>query len=580
MRKDERAEEPLPHADPPATGWRRWRGSRSLYAEVAFVVAITSVGAFIRLWHLTTLPYGFHNDEGNIVLDATRILDEGWIGPYSFLALGYPIAVNYYVAPFIEVFGETVFAVRLAMALLGIASIPLAYGTFRLAGGWRVAVCGSILFTFSLWHLHLSRVGFPVIGWSFVEVGSLLLLALGLKTRQWPYFVSAGLLIGVGLWVYNSVFLFAAAVAIWLTIWMVVRLASRRDLIALKELVLLTILLLSTLFAAWPLIEYALDDKNNYQGHFKSVYIFQRPEYERYNTLGERIDLTWENMNNFYDYLTTVPHGDGADAIGVIPPVGKVAMYLAFIGFALALWRLGNAALGIGLLAVPLIWIAPAITIDGQFRRSFGLMPFLAMFGGLALGVAWEWADKQWMVIRAGVLALIVLLLGGVVERTLDFYFGGDFERDSLTRFVFFPEMRAASEYVQSRPGSPYVYFYSERASLGHESRRVLASEIAGGEERSAEFKPDKDPVRFDLAPGSGPSFPARVKPEGAVFLFFGRYLMDLEKVAERYPGGEVEEKFSEQYRTFDFRAYYLPPDLLDLYARREGVSFPIQPLP
>jgi len=41
-----------------------------------------------------------------------------------------------------------------------------------------------------------------------------------------------------------------------------------------------------------------------------------------------------------------------------------------------------------------------------------------------------------------------------------------------------------------------------------------------------------------------------------------------------------LEEKFSERYGTFDFRAYYLPPDLLDLYARREGVSFPIEPVP
>ncbi len=559
------------------------------YREIAAVLALTGVGAFIRLWHLTTLPYGFHNDEGNVVIDAQRILHEGWIGPYSLLALGYPIAVNYFVAPFIKVFGAGVLGVRLPIALLGIACIPLAYYAFRLAAGWRVAVCGTFILAFSEWHLHLSRVGFPAMGWPFIEFGSLLLLQLGIQKQRWPYFVGAGLLIGVGTWVYNSAFLYAAAVGIYLVGWFVARnyrrlwgavVSLRRglpwDARPAREFLLLLILLASTLLAAWPLIRYAADPKHAYQNHFKSVYAFNQPAYKQDTTLVERVRVVARNSKDLFRWLTTEAHPDGADGVGAKPPVGRLTMYIAIVGAVIALWRYRNPAMGIALLSVPLIWIATALTIDGQYRRSFGVLPFIALFAGLALGVLWEWVDRRPVAVRAGALAVIVLALGAISYRNLTFYFR-DYPHTSTARFVFFPEMREASEYLDGL-GHPYVYMYSERASLGHESRRVLAPHIAGGEERSAEFGHDGKNVRFDLRPDANPSFPATVAPDGAFFLFMGRYTKDLETVEAKYPGGAVSEAYSERYKTYDYRAYYLPANLLDYYSRQEHVIIPVQP--
>ena len=542
------------------------------------MVALTAFAGAIRFWDLTELPYGFHNDEGNVALDAKRILEEGWIGPWSLLATGYPIAVNYYVAPFIKLFGFGVLGVRFPMALLGTLTIPLAYYTFRVAAGWRVAVCGSILLSVSLIHLHLSRIGFPVIAWPAIELAAVLCLMLGIKTRAWPFFIAAGAIIGVGIWAYNSVFLFAMAVAIYLSLWMLWQIIRHHDMRTGQYFMLLLILLGSTVLAAWPIYEYQQDDPG-YRNGFRARYIFNRPEYEFADTRLEKAEAIKDKSYDLYRYLTTEPHADGADALGVKPPYGKVLMYLAFAGMAAALFRLGNPMMGVGLLAVPLVAMGAVLTIDGQFRRTFGIAPFVVFFAALTLGLAWEWADRQRLPVRIGVIVLIAATIGTMGYQNLKFYFVEQPDSQT-TRFVFFPEMRQGSEFVGSK-GRPYLFMYSERATVGHESRRVLADNIAGAEDRGEEWT--HAPPLFGLQPQATPAFPARVQPDGAVWLFFGKYAqtdVELRQVIDRYPGGEVSEQFDEQYQVWNYRAYYLPGDLLDLYSRQESVAFPVLPEP
>jgi hypothetical protein len=235
--------------------------------------------------------------------------------------------------------------------------------------------------------------------------------------------------------------------------------------------------------------------------------------------------------------------------------------------------------MGIGLLAVPLVALGAVLTIDGQFRRTFGIVPFVVFFAGLTLGLAWEWADRQRLAVRIAVVALIAATIGTMGYQNLKFYFR-DMPDSQTTRFVFFPEMRQGAEYVATL-GHPYLYMYSERATVGHESRRVLADNIAGAEDRGEEWT--REPPRFDLQPQQTPAIPPTVQPDGAVFLFMSKYGQTteyLQQVMDRYPGGEVSERFDEQYQVWNYRAYYLPADLLDLYSRQESVAYPVVPQP
>ncbi len=55
----------------------------------------------------------------------------------------------------------------------------------------------------------------------------------------------------------------------------------------------------------------------------------------------------------------------------------------------------------------------------------------------------------------------------------------------------------------------------------------------------------------------------------------------DLDRIMRQYPGGQVTEKYDDHWKTYNFRAYYLPKDLYYEYLAKESVSLPpITPVP
>lgn len=561
--------------------------------EVWLVLALTSFAGFIRFWRLPVLPYGFHGDEANVTRDVQQILRDGWIGPWSDLSAGYPIAVNYYMAPFVEVLGTSVFSVRLPIAVLGTISAPLAYMVIRNVAGWRAGIAGALLFTVSLWGLHLSRMAIPVTGWPAAEFGALLCIQLGIKSRRWWWFIGGGLCVGISLWIYNSTFIFAFAVGLYLAGWFAVEAFRHRDRALVRDFMLLAIFLLATLFAGKPIIDYIRQPNSNYGNRFSQVYIFSDkkhdaciqvpPERRDLNcrfavaeSFTDRATVVRKNLHQFYTRLVITGAPDTIDGLGARPPLGKIMAYLAMVGAVVAVVRYRTKeSVIIGLIAIPLLALATAFTLDGQYRRALGMLPFIALFAGIALGTLWEWAERQRWWLYAPALALIFGTVGYGSYQSLNFYFGA-FQQDSNTRFVFSPEVRAAWEYLDTR-SHPYVYYWYQRATLNYETRVVLAPNIAGGEDRSLQFTTEDktQPVRYDLKPSVRPAQPLTREPDGAVFLFIGAYLNDIDKIMEKYPGGQLTQKYNDHWKVYDFRAYYLPKALFDEYLRKEGVEFP-----
>lgn len=561
--------------------------------EFWLVIALTSFAGFIRFWRLPVLPYGFHGDEANVTLDIQRIIRDHWVGPWSDLSLGYPIAVNYYMAPFTDVLGTSVFASRLPIAILGTVSAPLAYLVIRNVAGWRAGITGAVLFTVSLWGLHLSRMAIPVTGWPAAELAALLCVQYGTRTRKWWWFVGAGLSVGVALWIYNSTFIFAFAVGVYLAGWFAVEAWRHRDRALVRDGLLLAIFGLSALFAGKPILDYMRSPDSRYSNRFDQVYIFAKDKHDQCvavpaekrdqkcrfavaESLTEKASVVRTNLKQFYTRLVITGAPDTIDGLGARPPLGKVTAYLAIIGAVVALVRFRTKdAVIIGAITIPLLALATALTLDGQYRRALGMLPFIAMFAGIALGTLWEWAERRPLWVFAPVIALVFGSVGYAANSSLHFYFGA-FQEDSNTRFVYSPEVRAAWEYLETR-GHPYVYYYNQRASLNYETRLVLAPDIAGGEDRSSQFTTEDKtaPIRYDLKPSQRIIQPLTREPDGAVFLFIGAYVNDVEKVMEKYPGGELTQKYNDHWKVWDFRAYYLPKDLFDTYLRNEGVTLP-----
>ena len=86
------------------------------------------------------------------------------------VSAGPTLRPRHLTAPSIWLFGTNAFALRLPLALTGVAAIPLAYVLFRMLVGRIEASFAVVLLATSLWHLHFSRVAhWPI---SYVSVAN------------------------------------------------------------------------------------------------------------------------------------------------------------------------------------------------------------------------------------------------------------------------------------------------------------------------------------------------------------------------------------------------------------------------
>ena len=61
--------------------------------------------------------------------------------------------------PFVKIFGLSLFAVRLPMAILGCLAIFVMYKLLRLIGNKKIALVGTIFLVICPWHVMKSRWG-------------------------------------------------------------------------------------------------------------------------------------------------------------------------------------------------------------------------------------------------------------------------------------------------------------------------------------------------------------------------------------------------------------------------------------
>lgn len=150
------------------------------------LVAIVSVGFFMRVWRVGEIPPSLSWDEASIGYNAYSILktgrdEHGRLLPFdAFAAFGDykpPLAI-YATVPFVAVFGLTETAVRLPSVLAGVLAVFLTYFLVReLTKNKTLSLLTSFLLAVSPWNINLSRAMFEAnIAVALLLLGSVLLL--------------------------------------------------------------------------------------------------------------------------------------------------------------------------------------------------------------------------------------------------------------------------------------------------------------------------------------------------------------------------------------------------------------------
>jgi hypothetical protein len=116
-------------------------------------------GFWLRMVNLTHAPPGLYYDEAAHGLDALRV----WQGRFYIFfptANGHEPLFTYLVAAFVRILDNTILAIRLPAAMLGVLAVAACYALGRrLVGPWP-ALFAAALVAVTFWTLTLSRIGY------------------------------------------------------------------------------------------------------------------------------------------------------------------------------------------------------------------------------------------------------------------------------------------------------------------------------------------------------------------------------------------------------------------------------------
>jgi 4-amino-4-deoxy-L-arabinose transferase-like glycosyltransferase len=179
------------------------------------MVLVLLAAAVLRLPGLETIPPGPHYDEAaNGVLAA----DIGLRGERPIFITSYTgkeVFFFYLAGGLMRLIGDTLFALRLTAAFIGLLTVAVTYWLgWELLRDRRIALLAAALLAVSFWHLVFSRLGFRAISQPLLQGLMVAALFRGLRLGSWRWFVVAGLGLGLSAYTYLAVRFFPLPLAL------------------------------------------------------------------------------------------------------------------------------------------------------------------------------------------------------------------------------------------------------------------------------------------------------------------------------------------------------------------------------
>jgi 4-amino-4-deoxy-L-arabinose transferase-like glycosyltransferase len=487
------------------------------------LAAVLILAAFARLSGLDGNPPGLHGDEAVTGIEGERILREGWIGLYSPLALGQPTGPLHATALSLAVFGETIFALRFVSAVAGIGTVIALWALLRRNVDDATAIVGAFVLASLGWAIHFSRVAFPVAFWPLIVVLAAAALLEAIRRERPFWWALAGVLAGLGLYVYNAHplplallagFGFAALLAAG------IRADEPRRASLLRQGVAFAGGLLA---ACLPMLLYAVSGGIYFQ-RLGGPSLTASPLWTDADGWIGRAGLLADRYGDYWLRVCCRPQFDGSDASGLSPLLSLPVMALAIAGILFSLRRPWQPWAMLGWLMVLAMPLASVLTIDAGARRTLVVAPFLAAFAGYGVVALWRIAAREGRAEQVIVgTGLALMLAWGAAQDLIVELRRMPQAQEAIG--MFGKPLADASRYMASLPDGTQVLFRSSRWPAGYESRRFLAPDIQI-EDRSREFGTDS----MNLAATDGPQ----------VFILMDIYREDINRLERRYPDGET----------------------------------------
>lgn len=493
--------------------------------EIAWVGLCTLVAFVLRFVALDSIPANFGGDEGEMGMEAIRVLRGDLTNMFVTGWLSHPTLFFFLQALSMKLFGANVFGLRMLSVIVGTLTIPTLYLLVRELFDREMALVATALLAVSHFHLHYSRLASNNIEDPLFATLVFYFLVRGLRSKRGSDYVLSGLALGLSQYFYMGSRLIPLLVMAFIGFLATTKRDFLRD--NLGHLVALGV---AALLVALPLLAYYRQRPDAFMARLNQVGIIQSGWLAREPALtgkSTRQILTEQFLKSVlaFNYYTDPTFWYRAS----IPLLDFLSSVLLVFGLAYSMYRFQDRA---HFLLDAWFW---AVILFGGFlmenppsspRLVIGI-PVACMLVALALVKLARYAQEmgffQAPLPRHLFLAVIVTLIAFL---NLRYYF----VEYTPTRIYGNPTAEIGTElskYLVVRGGDFKVYFFGPpRMYFTYGVIRFMARGVEGMD------------VRQPLA---GP--PTFVDPgREAVFVFLPERRSELEVVRRTYPQGKLWE--------------------------------------
>ena len=407
---------------------RRWRvdadGLRLSWAG-AGLLAIVAVGAAFRFYELADLPAEMGCDLPHIHGNIQQILS----GQYPVFFVSWPgrEGLYFYLAALpARLLGLSHTSIKVASALLGLATLPAAYLLGREVHSREVGLYAAAFMAVAHWHVILTRIGYRLSVMPLLVAVALWAWLRAVRTGNRAYYGLCGLALGLGLHSYNA-FIVAP---FWILLLLAGEWVAGRGARLRGSLPGLALLVVVMAYVALPLAVYAAAQPASYL--FR---VATRMTAEEVPLPGRPAWILLQNawrtvgMFNVRGDLIATSNVPELRQLGYLP----AALFPLGMAWALRRWR---RAEGLALLVTLPVMLAPTVLslafpqeVPNAGRAVGALVPalllaavVLAELRGSLRRLLERLGDGRWLTALAPV-ALVMAMLGGEVVASWRVYF-------------------------------------------------------------------------------------------------------------------------------------------------------------
>ncbi len=387
--------------------------------ELAALLVLLAIAAWLRFYQLDQYPLGVHHDELSNMYDGWSIAETGadrFGAPLPIVERNYgendyrPAMFSWLDAATIKVLGFSVKAGRLPAALLGIVSLILLYSVARTAVGPTFALLALLLGTLSPLHIQYSRVAHEGAMLPAFFVILILWLWQRAALRGYPWGTTAWLGIAVGLSAnaYQATkltaFLFAVVVAIDI---------FRRGR---KVVVALLVFAAAAFLGALPQVIVLAQQPGHFFARAKILSV------QASNPISYVAQVIWNYWLNLTPTYLFVPRGYSDLTVARLLPPEILFFYVGVVALALISFRKGSGAKWY-IYAAMVISMLPAALTTGNPNtlRASGMAVLTPFFS--AAGIIWigHWLARRNPTLRRiyypAAVGVLVLTAGTIIYR-------------------------------------------------------------------------------------------------------------------------------------------------------------------